>query len=169
MVASPPFGKSRAPSPLERWHAAPIDFVMPVSRRTLALAAGITASAASLGILLGLGRTSSDPLFAMAAGGHLWLGASARLNWPYVLVGTVRHVVLVSLLGFAVTATPRTRAHLCWVSAVVAAVAVVVGPFLPDVIRPIAVDLAPVEQVALWLALTVGLAAGARLAPEGMP
>lgn len=142
---------------------------MPVSRRTFALAAGITASAASLGILLGLDRTSSDPLFAMAAGGHLWLGASARLSWPYVLVGTVRHVLLVSVLGFVVAATPFTRRNAGWVSAAVAGLAVVVGPFLTDVIRPIAVDLAPVERVALWLALTAGLALGARLAPEGTP
>ena len=142
---------------------------MATSRHALALASGITASAATLGVLVGLGRASTDALFALAAGGQLWLGSPVRVGWPYVAVGIVRHLLLVTPLGYAVSATPATRAHLVWVALGVAAAFVVLGPFLPNVMRPFALALSPLEQGAMWLALAAGLIVGARLAPEGMP
>ncbi|MBI3792753.1 MAG: hypothetical protein HY275_17990 [Gemmatimonadetes bacterium] len=142
---------------------------MTSSRTDIALAAGLTASAATLGVLIGLGRSSADPYFALVAGGHLWAGSLMRAEWPYVIIGAVRHVVLVTPLGFVLAATPATRAHVGWIAAATAGLAVLVTPSLPDLIRPLALELSPAERVVTWLVLAAGLALGARLAPERTP
>ena len=142
---------------------------MAVTRTDMALAAGLTASAATLGVLIGLGRTAVDPYFALAAGGHLWMGSPVTSAWPYVVVGAIRHVLLVTPLGVGIVITPETRRHAGWVAMAVAAVAVLVAPSLPDVVRPLALDLAPIERVLTWLVLAGGLTLGARLAPEQNP
>lgn len=142
---------------------------MAISRTDVALASGITASAATLGLLIGLGRSSADPFFALIAGGHLWLGSPVRAAWPYVVVGAIRHLLLVTPLGFAIAATPATRAHAGWMAVAVAGVAVLVAPVLPDLLRPLALDLSAVERVATWMVLAGGLTLGARLAPERTP
>jgi hypothetical protein len=142
---------------------------MAVTRTDTALAAGITASAATLGVLIGFGRTAADPYFALTAAGHLWMGSPVRSAWPYVVVGAVRHVLLVTPLGAVLVLTPELRRHAGWVAMAVAGVAVLVAPSLPDVIRPLALELAPIERVLVWLALSGGLTLGAWLAPEQDP
>ena len=139
---------------------------MAVTRTDMALAAGLTASAATLGVLIGLGRKAVDPFFALAAGGHLWMGSPVSTAWPYVLMGALRHVLLVTPLGVGLVLTPETRRHPGWVAVAVAGVAVLVAPSLPDLIRPLALDLAPAERVLTWLVLAGGLTLGARLTPE---
>ncbi len=139
---------------------------MTSTRRDVALASGITASAATLGVLIGLGRASADPFFALAAGGHLWFGASLRAEWPYVFAGAARHLLLVSPLGAAVALAPWSRRHLVEVALAVAGVAVLAVPYLPDLIRPLALDLSWAERVVTWMALSGGLVLGARLAPD---
>lgn len=142
---------------------------MPATRTDLALAAGLTASAATLGVLVALGRATADPFVALIAGGHLWLGHLVRPEWPYVVVGAMRHVALVTPLGFAVAATEGTRANAGLVALAVGALVVLLGPWFPDVLRPLALDLAPAERVVTWLALAGGLVLGARLVPERTP
>ncbi len=142
---------------------------MRASRTDLALAAGLTASAATLGVLVALGRAASDPFVALIAGGHLWLGHVVRAEWPYVVVGAMRHVALVTPLGFALAATEGTRANAGLVALAVGAVVVLLDPWFPDLLRPLAMDLAPAERVVTWLVLAGGLAFGARLVPERTP
>ncbi len=139
---------------------------MTVTRTDIALASGITASAATLGLVIGLGRSSADPWVALEAGGHLWMGSPVRALWPYVVVGATRHLLLVTPLGALMAWAPATRRHPGWTALVVAALAVLVAPVLPDLLRPLALDLAPAERVVAWLVLAGGLALGARLTPE---
>ncbi len=142
---------------------------MAVTRTDMALASGITASAATLGIVIGLGRNASDPWVALEAGAHLWMGSPVRALWPYVVLGATRHVLLVTPLGAVMAWAPSARRYPGWTAIATAAVAVLVAPVLPDVIRPLALELSPAERIVTWLVLAGGLALGARLTPEQTP
>lgn len=123
------------------------------------------AASATAGILVGLSWNAGDPWFDLAAGGHLWLGDRAWSPWLFITLGAVRHLAAFVGIGALWGALAARRAFpvqlLCAVGLVAAAV--VLSPVLPGLVRPLPVDLRPVEALASVVAGAAGLLAGSRL------
>lgn len=123
------------------------------------------AASATAGILVGVSRSAGDAWFALAAGGHLWMGFGERPPWLFLAVGALRHLVIFGALGalWGRLAGRRVLAMQVLCAALLALAAVGLSPWLPDLLRPVAIDLRPVEAAACVVTAAAALVAGGRM------
>ena len=120
------------------------------------------AASATAGILVGISRGVGDPSFAIVAGGNLWMRNGTGSPSLLLAVGAGRHLLLFGALGLLWRAISDRRSFATRVGLAVLLTVALVGlsPVLPEVIRPVAIDLRTAQRLALEVACVLGLLAG---------